>query len=123
GWPSASAMNSATVSGPWARMRRARRSASGVTGAVCAVSRCGASGIATGDRAGVRRPARSARLRHRLRAQQQGEADEDQRHRQDLAHGDAVGEEAVVAEKDVGLAEELGDDARAAVADEEDPGE
>src|SRR3546814_15083515 len=83
----------------------------------------------------VRAPSRSRRARRwssrlrmkigRLRLAPQrpeGEADAEQHHgqRQELAHGGARQHER---EKGVGLAEELGDDARDAVADHEGAGD
>src|SRR5258707_2460149 len=106
-------MNSATVSGPWVRIRRAKTSSSGVIG----------HGEAVNER--VHRTPRSARdcrplsCRRQtvLRAQQQDEPDQHEGQREDLSHGEAEGEEA---EECIRLAKELRNDAGNAVADEED---
>src|SRR6516165_9192304 len=59
--------------------------------------------------------------RSALRPQQEDEPGDDERQREDLAHGEPV--EGEVAEERIGLAEELDDDAGAAVTDEEDAAE
>ena len=64
--------------------------------------------------------ARGSRAGPAVAPDDQREADRDHRQRQQLAHGQPAEQEA---ELDVGLAEQLGDDARDAVADQEGAGQ